>query len=61
MSASAVFILDLEGKVMIGRNYRGDVDMTCINEFMPLLRQVEDDCRIRDALVDSRHPKKEVP
>ena len=27
MVASAVFILDLKGKVIISRNYRGDVPM----------------------------------
>ncbi|KAJ1484833.1 hypothetical protein T484DRAFT_1795615 [Baffinella frigidus] len=27
MTASAVFILDLKGKVIISRNYRGDVPM----------------------------------
>ena len=33
MAASAVFILDLNGKVLISRNYRGDIPMTCVEAF----------------------------
>jgi len=35
MVASAVFILDLKGKVIISRNYRGDVPM-CVECTHPL-------------------------
>ena len=40
MSASAVFILDLKGKVLIARNYRGDIPMSEIDHFMPLITEV---------------------
>ena len=43
MSASAVFILDLKGKVLISRNYRGDVDMNQIDRFMGLMMEKEED------------------
>ena len=43
MVASAIFILDLKGKVLIARNYRGDIPMTSIEMFMPLVLQVEDE------------------
>ncbi|KRY13200.1 AP-1 complex subunit mu-1 [Trichinella patagoniensis] len=43
MSCSAVFFLDLKGKVIISRNYRGDVDMTLIEKFMPLLMDKEEE------------------
>uniref|UniRef100_H2S4P7 AP-1 complex subunit mu-2 n=1 Tax=Takifugu rubripes TaxID=31033 RepID=H2S4P7_TAKRU len=43
MSASAVFVLDLKGKVLICRNYKGDVDMAEIDHFMPLLMQHEEE------------------
>ncbi|KAK3575325.1 hypothetical protein QTP86_024738 [Hemibagrus guttatus] len=43
MSASAVFILDLKGKVLICRNYKGDVDMLEIDHFLPLLLQQEEE------------------
>jgi len=33
MTASAVFILDMKGKVIISRNYRGDVPMNCVERF----------------------------
>ncbi|CAI4229977.1 unnamed protein product [Auanema sp. JU1783] len=43
MSSSAIFILDLKGKTVIARNYRGDVDMGVIDKFMPLLMDMEED------------------
>jgi AP-1 complex subunit mu len=33
MTASAVFILDMKGKTIIARNYRGDVPMNCVERF----------------------------
>jgi AP-1 complex subunit mu len=41
--ASAVFILDLKGKVLISRNYRGDVNMAAVDRFMPILQELEED------------------
>ncbi|KAG2186105.1 hypothetical protein INT43_002543 [Umbelopsis isabellina] len=41
--ASAVFILDLKGKVLISRNYRGDVPMSAVEKFMPLVSEAEDE------------------
>lgn len=43
MSASAVFVLDVKGKVLICRNYRGDIDMSAIDKFMPLLMEKEEE------------------
>ncbi|XP_043940695.1 AP-1 complex subunit mu-2 [Protopterus annectens] len=43
MSASAVFILDQKGKMLISRNYKGDVDMAEIDHFMTLLMQKEEE------------------
>ncbi|TPX47618.1 hypothetical protein SeMB42_g00407 [Synchytrium endobioticum] len=43
MVASAIFILDLKGKVLISRNYRGDIPMSAIEKFMPLLLESEED------------------
>uniref|UniRef100_A0A6T8L757 MHD domain-containing protein n=1 Tax=Hemiselmis andersenii TaxID=464988 RepID=A0A6T8L757_HEMAN len=37
MTASAVFILDMKGKVIISRNYRGDVPMSCVERFVHLM------------------------
>ncbi|XP_072023671.1 AP-1 complex subunit mu-1-like isoform X1 [Amphiura filiformis] len=43
MSLSAIFFLDLKGKVLISRNYRGDVDMSKIDKFMPLVMDREEE------------------
>ena len=43
MSSSAIFFLDLKGKVLISRNYRGDVDMNVIDKFMPILMDREEE------------------
>jgi AP-1 complex subunit mu len=42
MVASAVYILDLKGKIIINRNYRGDIPQSAIEKFMPLLMEAEE-------------------
>jgi AP-1 complex subunit mu len=42
MSLSAIFILDSNGTVLISRDYRGDVKMEVVEEFLPLLNKHED-------------------
>ena len=37
MTASAVFVLDVKGKVIISRNYRGDVPLNAIERFSHLM------------------------
>ncbi|RUS35460.1 Mu homology domain-containing protein [Jimgerdemannia flammicorona] len=41
--ASAVYILDLKGKVLISRTYRGDIPMTAVEKFMPLVLEAEEE------------------
>jgi AP-1 complex subunit mu len=43
MSASGVYILDQKGKVLISRDYRGDVDKNVIDKFLPLVLDAEDE------------------
>lgn len=43
MSMSAVFILDLKGKNLISRNYRGDIDMSAIEKFLPIVLEEEEE------------------
>nr|BAF63024.1 adaptor-related protein complex 1 mu 1 subunit [Dugesia japonica] len=43
MSASAIYILDLKGKVLISRNYRDNVDMSLIEKFLPNLLDREEE------------------
>eukprot|EP00729_Bicosta_minor_P010050 gene10050-35237_t len=40
---SAVFILDLKGKPLIWRDYRGDVGVEEIDKFLPLVLEVEEE------------------
>ncbi|XP_014825734.1 PREDICTED: AP-1 complex subunit mu-1-like [Poecilia mexicana] len=46
MSASAIFILDLKGKVLICRNYMGNMDMNEIDHFMPILMKREEEAEM---------------
>ncbi|XP_005737083.1 adaptor related protein complex 1 subunit mu 3 [Pundamilia nyererei] len=46
MSASAIFILDLKGKVLICRNYMGNMDINVIDQFMPILMKREEDAEM---------------
>lgn len=34
-----IFLLDVKGKVLIFRNYRGEIDSNVIDKFMPLLME----------------------
>ena len=34
MACSAIYFLDMKGKVLINRNYRGDIDNTVIDKFI---------------------------
>lgn len=43
MVASAIYILDYKGKVLICRNYRGDIPMNVIDNFPKLLMEQEDE------------------
>ncbi|XP_066217112.1 AP-1 complex subunit mu-2 isoform X1 [Saccopteryx leptura] len=54
MSASAVFILDVKGRPLISRNYKGDVAMSEIEHFMPLLMQQEEEGALAPLLSHGR-------
>lgn len=41
--ASSVFLLDLKGRPLIARDYRGDIPLTAIDRFMPLLEEREEE------------------
>jgi AP-1 complex subunit mu len=34
-----IFLLDVKGKVLVSRNYRGEIDSSVIDKFMPLLME----------------------
>lgn len=41
--ASSIYILDLKGKVIISRDYRGDIPPTAVEKFMTLLLEQEEE------------------
>ena len=41
--ASAIFFLDLKGKTLLARNYRGDIPMSAVEKFPQLLSDAEDE------------------
>eukprot|EP01135_Chromosphaera_perkinsii_P010490 Nk52_evm1s2151 gene=Nk52_evmTU1s2151 len=43
MPASAIFMMDLKGKVLICRNYRGDIPMKLMDKFLPLVLESEEE------------------
>uniref|UniRef100_A0A1I8IXS2 FYVE-type domain-containing protein n=1 Tax=Macrostomum lignano TaxID=282301 RepID=A0A1I8IXS2_9PLAT len=49
-SGAAIYFLDIKGKVLISRNYRGDVPMSIIEKFMPLLMEREEDGTLQPIL-----------
>lgn len=41
--ASAIFFLDLKGKTLLARNYRGDIPMSAVEKFPILLSEAEEE------------------
>jgi AP-1 complex subunit mu len=52
MSCSAVFILDAKGKIIINRNYRGDIPMTVAEKFSQYISETEEE-ELRPVVVDN--------
>ncbi|GAA6079397.1 adaptor related protein complex 1 subunit mu 3 [Tachysurus ichikawai] len=50
MAASAIFILDLKGKVLICRNYMGNVNMSEIDHLMPIMMKREEEAELSPLL-----------
>jgi AP-1 complex subunit mu len=46
MVCSAVFIMDLKGKILISRNYRGDIPMSVSEKFTKHLYGTNDSTQI---------------
>jgi hypothetical protein len=43
MTLSAIYFLDMKGKVLISRNYRGDIESNLIDKFIGLVTDKEED------------------
>jgi len=52
MTASAVYILDLKGKVLISRNYRGDLPLNTIEKFPKILMEAEEEGTMTPVMTD---------
>ena len=52
MAASAVYILDLKGKVLISRNYRGDLPLNTIEKFPKILMEAEEEGTMTPVMTD---------
>jgi AP-1 complex subunit mu len=52
MSVSALFVLDVKGRVLIYRDYRGDVSTKFAERFMTKLNESEDSGRLSPVLHD---------
>ena len=51
MGISAVFALDLKGKVIIARDYRGDVALSCTERFTQHLADVENEVSLHTFVI----------
>lgn len=40
--ASAIYFLDLKGKILISRDYRGDIPVTYVEKFLSLISESDD-------------------
>ena len=51
MVASAIFVMDTKGKVIISRNYRGDIPMTVAEKFSQYIQE-KDEMELRPVFTD---------
>ena len=49
MATSAIFILDLKGRVILSRDYRGDVPAKCVDRFIAKLGELEEQGKVLSA------------
>jgi AP-1 complex subunit mu len=49
---SALFILDVKGRVIIHRDYRGDISPKCSERFMAKLNELEGDSKLTPVIYD---------
>ena len=49
---SAIFILDFKGRVIISRDYRGDISQKCSERFMTKINELEGDSKLTPVIYD---------
>ena len=52
MATSAIFILDLKGRVILSRDYRGDVPAKCVDRFIAKLGELEEQGKVTPVVHD---------
>ena len=52
MAASALFVLDLKGRVLLSRDYRGDVNPKQAERFITKLNDLEESGRVTPVILD---------
>lgn len=51
MTVSALFFLDVKGKIIIFRDYRGDVSPKCVDKFMSKVNELEESAKLSPIIV----------
>ena len=51
MAASALFVLDLKGRIILSRDYRGDVPAKNVEKFITKVNELEDTGDLRSSHV----------
>jgi|LauGreDrversion4_1035100.scaffolds.fasta_scaffold240490_2 hypothetical protein len=49
---SAILILDFKGRVIISRDYRGDISQKCAERFMTKINELEGDSKLTPVIYD---------
>ena len=49
---SAIFILDLKGRIIVSRDYRGDISPKCAERFMAKINELEGDSKLTPVIYD---------
>jgi AP-1 complex subunit mu len=52
MAASALFVLDLKGRVLLSRDYRGDVNPKQAERFITKLNELEESGKVTPVILD---------
>jgi len=52
MSVSAVFVLDVKGRILIYRDYRGDISIKYAEKFMSKVNELEDSGKLSPVICD---------
>ena len=52
MAVSAVFFLDVKGRVIVHRDYRGDISPKYADKFMAKINELEENARLTPVIYD---------